>query len=116
MLKFVVVVFKLPAPTEEEFVRYFRKIHGPPAQKLPGLKKYTQNFVARDPAQKHPSWNVVIELYWDNWQMMEEAWKSPEGVAATADLCAFADLTRATWSVDVGRDWQSMPNSSKLTG
>lgn len=99
MLKFLVVVYKLPALSEEEFRRYFREVHGPLAQKMPGLKKYTQNFVAPDPTRKHPGWNAVIELYFENWESMEAAWKSPEGVAATGDLPAFADLTRTTWSV-----------------
>lgn len=99
MLKFMVVVYKLPTLSEGEFVRYFRDVHGPLALKLPRLKKYRQNFVAPDPTRKHPGWNAVIELYWENWASMEAAWKSPEGVAATADLPAFADLTRTTWSV-----------------
>jgi uncharacterized protein (TIGR02118 family) len=99
MLKFVVVIYKLPTMSEAEFVRYFRDVHGPLALKLPGLKKYRQNFVAPDASRKHPGWNAVIELYWEDWQAMEAAWKSPEGVAATADLPAFADLTRTTWSV-----------------
>ena len=99
MLKFVVVVYKLPTLSEAEFVRYFREVHGPLALKLPGLKKYRQNFVAADPTRKHPGWNAVIELYWEDHQAMEAAWQSPEGVAATADLPAFADLARTTWSI-----------------
>lgn len=99
MLKFIVVVYKLPTLNEADFVRYFRDVHGPLALKLPGLKKYRQNFVAHDASRQHPGWNAVIELYWDDWQAMEAAWKSLEGVAATADLHAFADLARTTWSV-----------------
>jgi hypothetical protein len=30
---------------------------------------------------------------------MEAAWASPEGAASDADLPAFADLKRTTWSV-----------------
>ena len=99
MLKFMVVVYKLPTMNEVEFVRYFWEVHGPLALKLPGLKKYRQNFVAVDPTRKHPGWNAIIELYWEDRQAMEAAWKSPEGLAATADLPVFADLTRTTWSI-----------------
>lgn len=99
MLKFMVVVYKLPTMSEVEFVRYFREVHGPLAVKLPGLKKYRQNFVAADPTRNHPGWNAIIELYWEDRQAMEAAWKSREGLAATADLPAFADLTRTTWSI-----------------
>jgi hypothetical protein len=30
---------------------------------------------------------------------MEAAWASPEGEAASADLEAFADLSRSSWSI-----------------
>jgi uncharacterized protein (TIGR02118 family) len=99
MLKFLVVLYKLPALSDEQFCRYLLEVHGPLAEKLPGLEKYVQNFVARDPTRKHPGWNAIVELYFDTWESMEAAWKSEEGVRATADLPAFADLTRTTWSV-----------------
>ena len=99
MLKFLVVLYKLPSWSEEEFARYLRDVHGPLAEKLPGLRKYVQNFIALDPTRKHPGWNAVVELYFDDWESMEAAWKSSEGLAATGDLNAFADLVRTTWSV-----------------
>lgn len=99
MLKFMVVLYKKPSLGDGEFVRYLREVHGPMAEKLPGLTKYVQNFVAVDPSRKHPGWHAIVELNFGDWDTMEAAWKSPEGVAATADLDAFADLTRTTWSV-----------------
>ncbi len=99
MLKFVVVLYKRASLTEEEFSRYLREVHGPLAEKLPGLKRYIQNFVVEDPNRKHPGCSAVVELYFANWEAMEAAWRSPEGVAATGDLSAFADLERTTWSV-----------------
>jgi uncharacterized protein (TIGR02118 family) len=98
MLKFMVVLYKLPALNEMEFRKYLREVHGPMAEKLPGLRKYTQNYPAKDATRKHPGWNAVVELYFDNWEAMEAAWRSPEGVAATADLVNFADLEHTTWS------------------
>jgi hypothetical protein len=41
----------------------------------------------------------VIELYFADWASMESAWASPQGAAADADLPAFADTTRSSWSV-----------------
>ena len=99
MLKFVVVLYKKPGLSESQFVQYLRDVHGPMAEKLPGLRKYIQNVVAADPNRKHPGWNAMVELYWEDWATMEAAWKTPEGIAATEDLHAFADLTRTTWSV-----------------
>jgi uncharacterized protein (TIGR02118 family) len=98
MLKFMVVVHRRPDLTHEQFRRHLREVHGPLARNLPGLRKYTQNFVHRDP-KRTPQWDAVIELYFDDWAGMEAAWASPEGAASDADLPAFADLTRTTWSV-----------------
>ena len=99
MLKFMVVLYKKPSLTEDQFARFLREVHGPLAEKLPGLTKYVQNFVAHDPSRPHPGWHAIVELYFEDWSSMEAAWKSPEGLAATADLQEFADLTRTTWSV-----------------
>ena len=99
MLKFIVTVYPRADFSRAEFVRYFREVHGPLAEKLPGLRRYVQNFVMDDPRRKHPGWEVVSELYFDDYAAMEAAWATPEGQAATDDLDAFADLTRTTWSV-----------------
>jgi len=99
MLKFVVILYKKPDISIEQFRDYFRNVHGPLAQKLPGLRKYTQNYVVKDPNRKHPGWHGIAELYFDDWEAMEAAWATPEGETATDDLAAFVDLERTTWSV-----------------
>ena len=98
MLKFIVVLYKRPDLTQEAFRRHLQEIHGPLAKNLPGLRKYVQNFVCPDP-KRTPEWDAVIELYFDNWSSMEAAWASPQGAASDADLPAFADMTRSSWSV-----------------
>jgi uncharacterized protein (TIGR02118 family) len=99
MLKFMVVLYKRPDMNGEEFRRYLQDTHGPLAQKLPGLRHYRQNFVARDPKREDPGWDGIVEFYFDDWDAMEAAWASPEGVASDADLPNFLDLSRSTWSV-----------------
>jgi uncharacterized protein (TIGR02118 family) len=99
MLKFIVVLVKRDDMTNEEFARYLREVHGPIAERIPGLRRYVQNHPAEDPNRPPPKWNAVIELYFDDWEAMEAAWASPEGRASTADLENFADLSRSTWSV-----------------
>ncbi len=99
MLKFMVVLHRRPDLTPEQFRRHLQEIHGPLAKNLPGLRKYVQNIVGSDPKRKPPGWDAIIELYFDDWPSMEAAWTSPQGAASDADLPAFADLTRATWSV-----------------
>lgn len=99
MLKFVVVLYKKPGMSAEDFRQHLRHVHGPLAQKLPGLRKYVQNYVVADPKRKPPGWHGIVELYFDDWSAMEAAWASPEGAASDADLPAFADISRTTWSV-----------------
>jgi uncharacterized protein (TIGR02118 family) len=99
MLKFMVVLYRRPDLSQQEFRRHLREVHGPLAQKLPGLRKYVQNYVCDDPKRKHPGWDAIIELYFDDSASMEGAWASAEAKASDADLPLFADLKRTTWSV-----------------
>ncbi|MGA9976079.1 MAG: EthD domain-containing protein [Candidatus Sulfotelmatobacter sp.] len=99
MLKFMVVIYRRPDLTHEQFRRHLQEVHGPLAKNLPGLRKYIQNLVHDDSTRKPPGWDAVVELYFDDWSSMEAAWASPQGAASDADLPAFADLTRTTCSV-----------------
>jgi len=99
MMKFMVVVYRRTDLTPGELRRHFEEVHGPLAKKLPGLKKYVQNYVCADPGRESPGWDAIVELYFDDWAAMEAAWASPQGAASDADLPEFADMTRPTWSV-----------------
>jgi uncharacterized protein (TIGR02118 family) len=99
MLKFMVVLYKRPDLIQAEFRRHLGEVHRPLARNLPGLRKYVQDDVCADPKRTPPGWDAIIELYFDDWAAMEAAWASPQGAASDADLSAFADLTRTTWSV-----------------
>lgn len=99
MLKFIVVVYKKPAMSVEDFRHYFRDVHGPMVLRIPGLKRYVQNYTVADPRRKPPGWHGIAELYFDDWKAMELAWASEQGVLATNDLEAFVDLSQTSWSV-----------------
>lgn len=99
MLKFMVVLYRRPQLTHEEFRRHLQEIHGPLARNLPGLRRYKQNCVVADPRRNSPGWDAIVELYFDDWAAMEAAWNCPQGTASDADLPAFVDLNRTTWSV-----------------
>ena len=73
MLKFLVVLYRRPDITAERFHAVLRDEHGPMAERIPGLRRYVQNHVARDPGRDHPGWDAVVELYWDDWASMEAA-------------------------------------------
>jgi len=85
--------------SREDFSAYLRTTHKNLARRLPSLKRYVQNHAAQDSKRKPPTWDAVVELYWENRDAMDAAWASPEGAAATSDLEAFADLSRSSWSI-----------------
>jgi uncharacterized protein (TIGR02118 family) len=99
MLKFMVVLYRRPDLTREQFRHHLEQIHAPLAKALPGLRRYRQNHVVEDPTRTAPAWDAVIELYFDDRNSMEAAWASPQGAASDADLPLFADLNRTSWSV-----------------
>lgn len=99
MLKFIVVLYRRPDLSLEQFRGILRGEHAALAESLPGLRRYVQNHVARDAGRRHPGWDAVVELYWDDRASMEAAWSTPEGQRATAHLADFVDLSRSTWSV-----------------
>ena len=99
MLKFMVVIYKRPGMSGEEFRRDLTEVKWAPANRLPGLRRHRQNHVRADRKRNSPGGNRVIELYFGDWAAMEVAWASREGSASDSDLPARAELTRATWSV-----------------
>lgn len=99
MLKFMVVLYRRKGMTLPEFADHLRRVHGPLALKLPGLRRYVQNYPANDLKRKTPPWDAIVELGWDDRAAMETAWASPEGAASDADLELFVDMERTSWSV-----------------
>jgi len=99
MLKFVVVLYRKPEMSREQFRAYLQDVHGPMADRIPGVCAYVQNHAVTDSTRSDPGWDAIVELWWESRNAMEEAWRSPEGQIATADLEAFADLSRTRWSI-----------------
>jgi len=99
MLKFMVVLYRRPDLTREQFRHHLEQIHAPLAKALPGLRHYRQNHVSEDLTRTPPAWDAIIELYFADRDSMEDAWASPQGAASDADLPRFADLNRTSWSV-----------------
>jgi uncharacterized protein (TIGR02118 family) len=99
MCKLIVVLYRRRDFTREQFLVYLRDVHGPLAERLPGLIAYRQNHVLQDTSRRDPGWDAIVELWWESRDAMERAWRTPEGQAATDDLGAFADVDRTSWSI-----------------
>jgi uncharacterized protein (TIGR02118 family) len=98
-VKFVVVLYRRPDLSAEEFQRYFKTVHEPMALLLPDLIGYTQNFAAADATRQRPAWDAVIEFRFTSRAAMEAAWATEAGRTATDDLRHMADLSRSTWGI-----------------
>ena len=87
MVRFL-VLYNQPDDTEA-FDRHYREVHIPLAKKLPGLRRYT---TGRQPVAVRGGgpYYLVAELDWDDMAAMQEAFHSPEGQAAAADVPTFA--------------------------
>ena len=72
-----------------EFDRYYREIHAPLAQKMPGLKKIELGQVVGSPAGEC-EYHLIANMYFDNHEALKNAMSSPEGKAAAKDLNNFA--------------------------
>lgn len=116
MLKFMVVLYRRKDMNRNEFRHHLRNVHAPLAMKLPGLRRYMQNYPADDPKRKAPSWDAIVELYWHDRASMEKAWASAEGATSDADLKLFADLERTTWSVVEELDGDIKSSTLQATG
>ena len=87
MVRFLVLYNTPEDPAE--FDRYYREVHIPLAQKLPGLRRYT---ISRDVAviRGTEAYYLIAELDFDDRAALENAFQSPQGQAAAQDVPKFA--------------------------
>ena len=94
MTKVIYVVHKRPDMDRDEFRRYWRDVHGPLAAKMPGLRKYVQNYPLPYAAYGDPPCDGIAELWFDSAEALRVAFASPEGAATMADVPNFLDADR----------------------
>jgi uncharacterized protein (TIGR02118 family) len=99
MLKMVVINFRKPGMTLEEFTRYWRTTHADLVRKhgrAMGFKKYVQSHLVPSPDMdafaKARGWAAspdgLTEVWWESLEAMQAAMGSPAGQAASAILQA----------------------------
>lgn len=99
MVKLVTVMSRRGAMDRERFREHYETVHEPLAKKLPGLRRYRLNFALVDPERSPPSWDAIVEMWFDTIEELRGAWNTPQGRAAADDLTQFVDLGRTSWSV-----------------
>ena len=90
MTKLIVFLTKRPDLTRDEFLHYWRDVHGPLGARMPGVRKYIQNRTTADDAL----FDCVAEMWFDDAAAMQASFGSPESAAAAADAPNFTAKTQ----------------------
>jgi len=73
-----------------EFDRYYRHVHTPLVQRIPGVRNIRFGHVLKMSDDSPPPYYLVSDTYFDSRAAMEAAQATPEMAAALADVPKFA--------------------------
>jgi uncharacterized protein (TIGR02118 family) len=86
MVKLITIASRTPGLTFPEFSEHWFEVHGPLGATLPGLRRYVQNHAIPEAysirPMTHDGW---AELWFDDLDSLQNAFKSPEAQALRAD-------------------------------
>jgi uncharacterized protein (TIGR02118 family) len=100
MVKIVYCITKKAGLSDEEFFRYWEKVHGPIGARIPGLRRLVQSHrvpVAGD--KSAPDYDGVAELWFDHIEALLAARQSAEWRASSEDEASFVDQSRVAYFV-----------------
>ena len=86
MVRFIVLYNTPEDPAA--FERHYRDVHIPLTRKLPGLRRYTLGRHAT--AIRGDPYYLIAELEWDDMDVLQKAFQSPEGRATAQDVSNLA--------------------------
>ena len=84
----LVAIYRVPEDVEA-FDKHYFEVHGPLAEKMPGLIKMEVGKVYGTPAGESDL-HLIAEMYFETKEALMEALSSAEGRAAGKDLRGFA--------------------------
>ena len=94
MVKRMILVYKRPDMTGDEFRRYYIETHGPIVARMPGLRRYVQNPILPDADGREPELSGIAEVWYESEDAMHQALSSPAGAGASESLARFVDVAR----------------------
>lgn len=84
----LVAIYRKPEDVET-FDQHYRQVHTPLAEKMPGLLKLEVNKIYGAPmGESHL--HLIVEMYFESKEALNNAMSSPEGRVAGKDLAGFA--------------------------
>ena len=93
MVKVMLLLYRRPGTSPDEFRRYWHEQHRPLLERLPGLRRLVLNDVLPSPDGAPAVCDGIAEDWFDSSAVMQAAFASPEGQAVAA-AAAFLDLAR----------------------
>ncbi len=95
MIKLVHCITRKPGPSDEEFFRYWKDVHGPIGRRIPGLRRLIQSHtLAESRTIRPPDFDGMAELWFDDLDSLRAAMHSPEWQASSRDERNFIDGSR----------------------
>jgi uncharacterized protein (TIGR02118 family) len=91
--KAIIVLRKRPDIEWDQFRNYWLSEHAGITSRMPGLRRYTQDHMPKEPRQEDRPCDGIEELEFDSPEALQTALASEEGVAAIDDLSNFADVS-----------------------
>ena len=96
MIKRISILTRRPEYSPDTFRKHWLEVHGPLAQKVPGIRRYIQNHITE--SVHHPDLPAssqqidgIVEMWFDDRDAMETALTSPEAKAMFNDGTLFIE-------------------------
>ncbi len=102
MIKLVYCITRRADLSRDEFVRYWREVHGPIGARIPGLLRLVQSAAIDVPGDARAGdYDGVAELWFADIDSLLRARESDEWRTATEDEVNFIDHSRVAYFVSV---------------
>lgn len=100
MVKLVYCITKKPGMTDEEFLRYWKDVHGPIGARIPGVRRMIQSRRVVVPGDRNRGdYDGMVELWFDHAAALLAARQSEEWKASSDDEANFIDHARVAYFV-----------------
>ena len=94
MVKVMLLLYRRPGMSPDDFRSYWHEQHQPLLERLPGLRRLVLNDVLPGPDGAPGACDGIAEDWFDSPEAMQAAFASPQGQAVATDAAAFLDLAR----------------------